>query len=158
MVQLLGQAQFRDVRAAIAPDLVDDQGVLPDEVIGSDVYAGSAVREVLAIDPLAGTRAGDEFRRVQTAAILFCAARLAPRVADVTRETIGPYSIGSQPRDFAALADELRYQGLRLLAMNAPTVSPVATYRPVGMALASGGRGDVRNRPIIVPPINIFPD
>ena len=144
-MQLITQAEFRQVRAAIAPELVDDVGVLPDEVIGADVYAGAAVREVLAIDPLAGTRTDDALARVKTAAVLFCAARLAPRVASVIRESIGPYSIWTSTRDFEAIAEALRAQALALLGLNVPEISALS-YRPAMFALAPGGRGDVAGR------------
>jgi hypothetical protein len=140
---LLGPAQFEEVRAAIAPELVDDKGVLPDEVIGQDLYAGEAIRELQALDPLWATREGDEFRRVQTATVLLCAARLAPKMAEVTSESIGPYSIKTEPRDLAALSGALHYQALQLLSANVPTIDPLEAYRPTSFALAPGGRGDV---------------
>ena len=110
------------------------------------------MREVLAIDPLAGTRTGDQLVRCQNAAVLFCAARLAPRIADVIREGIGPYSIWTKARDFVAIAEELRYQALLLLGLN--TDVPTVSYRPVMFTLAPGGRGDVSIVSSLVDPLS----
>ena len=143
MPQLLGTAQYREVRAAIAPDLADDIGAIPDDVIAQDVYAGSAVREVASLDPLLGTRVDDEFRRVQSAAVLLCAARLAPRVAEIIRENIGTYGVTMAQRDFAKIGENCRYEAYRLLGMNQPEVDPASTYRPTAFAVFTRRRGDV---------------
>lgn len=97
MAALLPSDNYPAVRAAI--DITLDTAALPDSIIALDIYGGSAVRDVLAIDPTAASRSGDQLLHAQAAAVYFCAARL-----------VGALPVLTQERNFAG--DEYRRQAI----------------------------------------------
>jgi hypothetical protein len=66
------------VRDALDTEL--DTNSLLDATIARNIYSGAADQDVLALDPDAETRTGEDANRIQRAAVFFCAARLAPVV------------------------------------------------------------------------------
>lgn len=134
----LTSAHYPAIRAAIDVTLTAE--LLPDAVIGLDVYVGAAVRTVQARDPLWETRTGDAAQQLTLAAILLTAAALAPAVPQVVSERWGDQTYQRQPADMARLAAELRARAdAALAAVLAP--SDAASDRPTMFTLASGRRG-----------------
>lgn len=78
MAPILTSADFPAIRAALDTEL--DTNSLTDAVIALDIYSGAADQDVLALDPDAESRIGEDANRIQRAAVFFCAARLAPVV------------------------------------------------------------------------------
>ena len=81
---LITSADYPAIRAAIDTSL--DTTSLPDATIALDIYAGAAMRLVLARDPAAATRTGDALARVTAAAVYYTAARLILALPQITRE------------------------------------------------------------------------
>lgn len=75
---ILTSADWPAVRAALDTEL--DTNSLTDAVIALNIYSGAADQDVLALDPDAESRIGEDGNRITRAAIFFCAARLAPVV------------------------------------------------------------------------------
>ena len=105
---LLEATDYPAVRAALSTALTPD--MLPDTVIGLGIYAEAAEADVLALDAAALTRTGDELARVKRAAILFCAARLAPAVPQLLSSRVHLLSTTFAAVDWQALATTLREQ------------------------------------------------
>lgn len=106
MAELLPDTLYPAVRAAIDTSL--GTADLPDSIIALDIYAGAAVRDVLAVDPTAASRAGDELAHAQAAAVYFAAARLVAALPRVTRESGNGYTLERRPADAGDLAASLR--------------------------------------------------
>jgi hypothetical protein len=77
-VAILTSADWPAVRDALDTEL--DTNSLLDATIARNIYSGAADQDVLALDPDAETRTGEDANRIQRAAVFFCAARLAPVV------------------------------------------------------------------------------
>src|SRR4051812_45313755 len=108
---ILSPADYPEVRAQL--DLTLDGTMLPDATIGLDAFVGEAEREVLARDPLALSRTGDEAARVRLAAIYLTAARLALALPVLTsEETPEGQRYARQAWDPVALANRLRQQAI----------------------------------------------
>jgi hypothetical protein len=141
-VAILTSADYPEIRAALSPDLGTDD--LPDSVIGRDVYAGAAQREVIAIDPIAESRTGAEAAHIKAAAILLTAARLALRLTRVSSERIASFAATYLPQDPELLAGSLRAQAMTELGYIPGLLTDLTTtIRPTMFALASNRRGDV---------------
>ena len=135
---LLTAADYQEVREQIDTSL--DVLALPDAIVGRDAYAGAAMREVIARDPLAETRTGADGARVRLAAIYLTAARLCPAVPALSRETHGETTYQRLTIDPMKRAEELR--GLAESELAAVLDPGDATpYRPTMFRLASGRRG-----------------
>ena len=138
MAELLPAENYAAVRAAL--DITLDSAALPDAIIALDIYAASAVRDVLAVDPIAADRAGDELLHAQAAAVYFCAARLIGALPQITRDEEPGNTIVRQAYDAAERAAALR--GLASAELDAylatdPTIADV----PPMFGVASGRRG-----------------
>lgn len=103
---LLTSDDYEAIRKAI--DITLDSTTLPDATIGLDLYVGAGQRDVLAIDPIAETRTGDELQHAKTAAILFTAARLVGALPQITSEGRPDHSYNRAKVDPQARAAELR--------------------------------------------------
>jgi len=103
---LLTTAEYPAIRAAI--DVSLDAGMLPDPIIDLDIYAGAAVRDVLAIDSSAESRTGGELAHAQNAAVYFAAARIIGALPQITRETRDTHSYQRAEVKAAERAAELR--------------------------------------------------
>jgi hypothetical protein len=140
MTALLSSADYPAVRAAI--DVSLGKSELPDDTIALGIYHAAAVQEVLARDPDAESRTGDELARVQRAAVYFCAARLCPAVVRLTSLSIQTRDISySKPaQDPDERAAELRALAeAEIAAVLTPSEDDYA--RPTMFAVAKGYRG-----------------
>jgi|SRR5215831_12284836 len=144
---LLTSADYPQIRMSIRVDL--GPGDLPDEAIAFATPAAS--QRVLVLDPMAGQwpPGSDEAQRDHDAAVYYAAASLATALPQVLRERFQEYNYEFAPYDYAARADMLRTMAATLLSLNLET-SAIDLMRPVAMALAPGGRGDV-SEPCIGP-------
>jgi len=105
-VPLITSANYPAIRAAIDTSL--DVVALPDATIALDIYAGAAMRDVLARDPLALSRTGDDLARVTAAAVYFAASRLILALPQIRRENYPEQEYVRQEVDIWAHAAELR--------------------------------------------------
>lgn len=138
MAELLPVENYAMVRAAI--DLTLSAAVLSDAIIALDLFAPSAVREVLAIDPTAESRTGAELLHAQAAAAYFAAARLIVALPVVTREAGLGYTRETRTVDPAARAAELR--GLASAELDAYLeTTPATADMPSMFTVAHGHRG-----------------
>ena len=110
MADILPVSNYPDVRAAIDVTLTTND--LPDPIIGSDVYKGAAEDDVLKRVSDAASKTGNDLKRVQRAAVLFCAARLIPSVIQITSlsTTVRDMSISRPAWKWEDRAEELRNQ------------------------------------------------
>jgi hypothetical protein len=137
-VPLLSSSDYAAIRAAIEIGL--DSTTLPDSVIALDLYSGAGQRDVLALDPLAESRTGDELQHAQTAAILFTAARVVGALPVLTREKELEYEYQRQAVDSLKRAAELRALAEdEIDAYLDPEQTD--TGRPTVFAVARGRRG-----------------
>ena len=135
---LLSTGDYPSIRAAI--DVSLDSTMLPDSIIVLDMYAGSGVRDVLRLDPLAASRTGDALQHAQTAAILFVAARLLGALPQITLERFPDHEYRREAVDLGARAAELRNRAeVEIDAYLDP--GDVTSDRPTKFAVASGRRG-----------------
>ncbi|MGN6814406.1 MAG: hypothetical protein ACTHMP_26365 [Thermomicrobiales bacterium] len=126
------------VRAALDLDLTADE--LPDSVIAMPIYAGAADSAVLARDPDALTQTGDALQHVKNAAVLFCAALLAPVVPQIVRERTPEYDYWLTKTEWTDRAPLLRGRAEEELAAYL-LPAETAAYRPTLFARASATRG-----------------
>lgn len=139
-VALLTPAVYGDVRAALSLDF-DDQDI-PDQMIEQDQFAGAAERDVYALSALATPGSGTvEFTLLVTAAVQFCAARLAGSVPPLTSEQFSTYRYTRSPFDAEKKAVQLVSRGLQAIAI-AIGVDVLTLTQAPSMELAFGGRGD----------------
>lgn len=138
MTALLTSFDFPSIRAAI--DVSLDAETLPDTIIDLDLYAGAAMRDVLARDPLAESRSGAELLRAKSAAVLFAAARLIGSLPQVFKETRADHSYERDKIDSSARAAELRALAEAELASYLDPGDLTST-RPPFFRLAHGYRG-----------------
>lgn len=138
MADLLPVENYAAVRAAI--DVSLDSTALPDATIALDIYAGAAARDVLAVDPDAESRTGDDLLHAQAAAALFCAARLVGALPQVTRDEVPGNVVVRQAYD-----PERRAAALRALAsaeLDAYLADdPALADVPTMFSAATGTRG-----------------
>ncbi len=135
-MSLLNNNHYPAVRAALDTSLSESK--LPDSVISLSIYAPAAELDVLARDPDAEGRTGDELERVTNAAIYFCAARLAPALPQLLATSDEHNEWRWQARDWQARARELRQ--LADENLNA-VLEGGEVVRPAVFAVASGRRG-----------------
>ncbi len=136
----LTSADWPAVRAALDTQL--DTNSLQDVVIALDIFSGAADQDVLALDPDAESRTGEDGNRITRAAIFFCAARLAPvvlrllNVSALTRDL----RYGKPVVDPDERANELR--GMAVEEINEIlTPGGLATSMPRQFSSVSGIRG-----------------
>lgn len=135
---LLSTSDYPAIRAAI--DIGLAAADLPDAIIGLDLYAGAAQREVLARDPLAESRTGSALLAVREAAQLLTAARLVPAVPRIVSLSGAGEGITQKLSDPAALAADLRTRAEA--AITAVLIAAQgARVRPTAFGLAPGRRG-----------------
>lgn len=104
---LLDPGFWPQVRAAI--DLSLDCGTLSDDTIALPIFWNMGEFQVLARDPLAATRTGDDLTHVQNAAVYLIAALLVGSLPQVTQEKFDTdYQYTKQAIDRTALAATLR--------------------------------------------------
>lgn len=135
---LIVAGDYEAIRKALDTSL--DNRLLPDAVIGLDLYAGAASRAVLARDPDAATRTGTAGQQIKLAAILWCASLIAPALPQISGEDHGDDSYRRVLASPEKLAADLRARAEAELAAvllpDAPT-----PYRPPVFTLARGRRG-----------------
>ena len=131
---------YAAVRAALDVSLTTE--VLPDDVIGLDLYVGAAERDVRYADPLADTYVGENAERIKAAAILLTAAYLAPAIPRLSSERLADYQYSQQAVDWNALAAHLRARARQeLAAISSTDVAASVALRHPAFARASGTRG-----------------
>lgn len=135
---LLTSANYPAIRSALDASL--DSTILPDAVIAYDIYHRAAELEVLTRDPDAETRTGDDLTRVRTAAMLYCAAFLAPAIPMLTREEATEYAYTRQAVDWQKLAATLRARADALIEA-VLTPDDITPLMPTMFVLGAGGRG-----------------
>ncbi len=138
---LLVPADYPAIRAAL--DVTLTEATLPDSIIELDLYLGAAEREVRASDPDAETRTGEARERVRAAAMLLCAANLAPAIPRIAAEQLADYRYQQQPVDWMKLAAELRERAkAELTALTTTDATEQASrFRHPSFAVAKGRRG-----------------
>jgi hypothetical protein len=117
----LTSTDYPTIRGALHVSLTSAE--LSDALLGSDLYVPAAEAEVLALDPLALTRTGDELARVKRAVLFLTAALLAAVVpvpqsfteSDVT-ESLTPWD----PEKRAALLRSMAMRELSGLGIATP--------------------------------------
>lgn len=135
---LLTAAEYPSVRAAI--DVSLDSDLLPDTIIALDIYAGSAERDVLAIDPGAASLTGSDGAHATAAAVYFCAGRLCVALPQIVREGYADHSYQRREVDPERRAAELR--GLAAAELEAYLdLNGTTGDRPTMFATACGRRG-----------------
>lgn len=135
---LITATHYPAVRAALDVSLTAQ--VLPDATIALSIYHGAAEAEILARDPLAATRTGDELQHIQNAAVLLTAALLAAAMPAYTAETFSDYSY-QRKVDWAARAAELRKRAEAELATVLEPENPTTASKPTMFTTAPGTRG-----------------
>lgn len=137
---ILSEQHYPAIRAAI--DTTLDDSVLPDAVIASPQYQAKAEREIIARDPMAETRTGDEQHRIILAAIYWTAALLCPAVPDITRQQQADWQYQRSAFDYRARADELLAMAAEELAeVLGEAESNTADRVPLHFDVVSGRRG-----------------
>lgn len=137
---ILTSADWPAVRDALDTEL--DTNSLLDATIARNIYSGAADQDVLALDPDAETRTGEDGNRIQRAAIFFCAARLAPVVLRILNLSALTRDLRfSKPVfDPEERANELR--GMAVEEINEVLVpGGLATSMPRQFSAVSGTRG-----------------
>lgn len=135
---LITATHYPAVRAALDVSLT--VLVLPDATIALSIYHGAAEAEILARDPLAATRTGDELQHIQNAAVLLTAALLAPALPGYTAEDFSEYSY-QRKTDWATRAAELRKRAEAELAAVLEPENPTTASKPTMFTTAPGTRG-----------------
>lgn len=142
MTDLITPSDYKAIREAI--DISIDPAKLKDDTIGLPIYRDAAIRDVLDRDPLAASRTGEEFVRVSTAAVFFCAARLAPSMNGTMFTSLSiqtrDMNISRPPFDGAKRAVELRAMAEAEIA-EVLTPAEETHGRPTMFTVATGGRG-----------------
>lgn len=136
---LITEADFDAVRAALDTNL--NESTLPDDIIGQDIYAGAASREVIDRVADAASKTGDDANRVIAATVLLTAARLTTAVVRLTSLSVQTRDVTYSRPDFDPVkkAAELR-------ALADAELSPLessTTRRPNLFCRASGGRATI---------------
>lgn len=104
---IITSAEYPLVRAALDIRLTSTQ--LPDATLALAIFLGEAEREVQTRDPLWDSRTGDDEQRLKNAVCYLTAARLAPRMPELTlsSERFGDYTYQRKATDWQSLADDL---------------------------------------------------
>jgi hypothetical protein len=134
----LTAADWPEVREAL--DVSLDEAALPADTIARPIFAGRAESWINARLPAYDGLSAADKAHARTAAVLYLAAILAPRIPDLTGETLaGTGSYSREKMDWSARSTELAGEAereLALVAILAGTALPVSTFRR-----APGGRG-----------------
>lgn len=135
---ILTSDDYEAIRKALDTELTDKN--LPNSIIGLDIYAGAADQDVLDVYPEAESDAANA-ARITRAAVLFCAARLAPAVVRLTSLTVSTRDLSYQRPawDPEKRAAELRALAEEELAEILDT--GLAPTRPTLFGRAPGYRG-----------------
>lgn len=142
LTTLITESDYDTIRAAI--DITIDANMLPDDTIALPIYAAAAVRQVIDRDEGALAREDEELERVKNAAVLFCAALIAPAM---TGKMVNSLSIQTRDLNFSRppYNGEKRAAELRVLAEAeiAEVLTPAEEThgRPTMFAVAPGYRG-----------------
>ena len=94
------------VRAAI--DLSVTASVLPDATIQLDIFQGAAEAELLGRYPDIADAEGADLVVAKRAAAYLTAARILPRLPNITSEDLGDQNYNREPIDIEARVKELR--------------------------------------------------
>lgn len=105
---LFTATEYPQVRALLDTTLKAEQ--LPDEIIALDAFHGAAERDVLERVPDAASRAGMQLQRLIHAALLLCAANVAPALPRLLRDRFADQEIQLAPVDMAARATALQQE------------------------------------------------
>ena len=129
------------VRRALDPVGVDlDDQNLPDLVIGTEIYAGAAVSEVLRRDPNAEGRDADPAKQHITNALnLLTASYLAPFISQITKDQVANSSQTKATVDWNRRGNELKNRALDEINLAVGTVA-VATSMPRVFGVARARR------------------
>jgi hypothetical protein len=105
---LLTPDDYPEVRAALHVNLSPD--LLPNSVIAMDIHHANAEAQVIARDPQAESRVGEQAVHLRRAAIFLLGALLAPSVEMMSSESIpgGGYRYQRPEVDWATKAQLLR--------------------------------------------------
>lgn len=133
---LITTADYQEIREIIDITLTLDE--LPNEQIGRDAFVGQAQRLVLARDPEAESRTGDELASVRLAALYYAAALLCPTIPILKTVRSEGESIERNPPDLIARAAELRAQAVQMLDS---VLTPTTASVPYAFGVAPGYRG-----------------
>jgi hypothetical protein len=118
----------------------EDEERVPGELIVSAGFLPDALAEVLRRVPGAETLEGEARRRVRLAAVKLTAARLAPKLPNVTRESSGAgESYETEAVDVRALVAQLRAEAE--VELSAALGEEEGSLMPTFFAAAPGGRG-----------------
>lgn len=107
-MSLFTATEYPQVRALLDITLKPEQ--LPDQTIAFDAFHGDAERDVLGRVPDAESRTGTQLQRLVHAALLLCAANIAPALPRLLRDKFADQEIQLAPVDMSARAAELQSQ------------------------------------------------
>ena len=105
---LFSADEYPQVRALLDITLKPEQ--LPATIIALDTFHGDAERDVLSRVPDAESRTGTQLQRLKHAALLLCAANVAPALPRLLRDRFADQEIQLAPVDMPARAAELQAQ------------------------------------------------
>lgn len=131
----LAQPRYRDVELAVDPTL--DAGTIPDATIGSDVYAGQAVRTLLRSLPNAEIH--NDQTGVQRALVYLTAAFLAEALPAITQGNFDDHAMQMQRETPQQRKGRLLgLASLEMQALQATDATPA--LRPQQIITATAGR------------------
>jgi len=99
-VALFTATEYPQVRALLDITLQVEQ--LPDDTIALDAFHGDAERDVLTRVPDAESRTGTQLQRLVHAALMLCAANVAPALPRLLRDKFADQEIQLAPVDMTA--------------------------------------------------------
>jgi hypothetical protein len=133
---LLDSNFYEDIRVALGS--AEDEDRVPDSLIERAPFLPDALAEVLRRVPDAESLTGEDLRRVQLAAVYLTAARIAPRLPNIVRESGAGASYEVEPVDVPTLVANLRANAESELAV---VLGEERTLMPTFFTAAPGGRG-----------------
>jgi hypothetical protein len=119
---LITEADYDTIRKAI--DITVDENMLPGDVIALPIYEAAAIRKILERDPAAESRTGTALARVKSAAVLFCAALLAPAM---TGKMVSSLSVQTRDLNYTRPPYDGVKRAAELLAMAEVELAEVVT-------------------------------
>lgn len=135
----LAAPRYPDVRSALSVKVTVSQ--LPDAVIGSDLYAGAAVRWGRGMMPTYDALTDDDKATVDSAVVLYCASLIAPAMPDIVGQDWANLAVRMQPMDWRKRAVELLGRAQMEIAGIVEAAEATADDMPSLFVRASGGRG-----------------
>lgn len=141
MADILPPSNYDAIRAALDVSLTEKN--LRNEIIGQEIYAPAAKADVIERVSDAESKTGTDLERVRRAAILFCAARLAPAVVRITSVNIQTRDASYSRRTFdpEKRAEELRGLAEQELAEVIDSTTAETAHKPTMFTVAAGTRG-----------------